>query len=63
MTPQGMALQMMEDVNTGISWVLRNIGDHGGDTSRVFLVGHSAGAHLGSLTLFRQVSFKASRRA
>ena len=45
----------MEDVNTGIAWVLRNIGDHGGDVGRVFVVGHSAGAHLGSLTLFRQV--------
>lgn len=32
-------------------WVLRNIGDYGGDPARFTISGHSAGAHLGALLL------------
>mmetsp|Transcript_2266 Transcript_2266/g.5995 ORF Transcript_2266/g.5995 Transcript_2266/m.5995 type:complete len:424 (-) Transcript_2266:397-1668(-) len=52
--PQGSPAQMLEDVNTGISWVVRNAHCYGGDTSRITVVGQSAGAHLGALALFRQ---------
>ncbi|HWL78499.1 alpha/beta hydrolase [Microbacterium sp.] len=33
-----------EDVADAVTWVVENIGDHGGDPSRIFLAGQSAGA-------------------
>lgn len=38
-----------EDVASAIAWVKKNIAQHGGDPSRVFLSGHSAGAHLAAI--------------
>lgn len=52
--PQGTVLDMLCDVNTGISWALQNASLYGGDSSCVYLVGQSAGAHLGALCLFAQ---------
>lgn len=37
-----------ESALAGFAWVLREIGHHGGNTRRVTLSGHSAGAHLGA---------------
>ncbi|MBI3666472.1 MAG: carboxylesterase family protein, partial [Acidobacteria bacterium] len=37
------------DVAAAFAWVKKNIGTRGGDESRVFLVGHSSGAHLVAL--------------
>jgi acetyl esterase/lipase len=34
------------DVARAVTWVQRHAGDYGGDGRRVFLAGHSAGAHL-----------------
>lgn len=48
-------MNMLEDVNTGISWVLRKIDRHGGDCENVVLVGQSAGGQLASLAMIRQV--------
>ncbi|MBS0211535.1 MAG: alpha/beta hydrolase [Planctomycetes bacterium] len=39
----------VEDVAAGVAWVHTNIATHGGDPRRVFLLGHSAGAHLVAL--------------
>ena len=47
---------MLEDTNTGISWVLRHAGAFGGDGRQVYLVGQSAGGQLGALTLLAQVA-------
>ncbi|GLC41944.1 hypothetical protein PLESTB_001050700 [Pleodorina starrii] len=52
--PQGDALDMLEDVNTGISWVLSRIHRFGGDPDGVTLVGQSAGGHLAGLALIKQ---------
>ncbi|WP_310391904.1 alpha/beta hydrolase [Hymenobacter sp.] len=38
------------DVADAVQWVFNNIGAHGGDPAKVVLLGHSAGAHLVSLT-------------
>jgi len=38
------------DVADAVAWVLRNVHTYGGDPERVALLGHSAGAHLVSLT-------------
>jgi len=39
----------VRDVAKAISWVSRNIGKYGGNSSQLFLAGHSAGGHLVSL--------------
>ena len=52
---QGTALDMMEDVNAGIAWVMARIRHYGGDTTRVFLVGQSCGAQLSMMCLLTQV--------
>lgn len=38
-----------EDVGAALAWVLARIADYGGDPSRVFVMGHSAGGHLAAL--------------
>ncbi|KAJ9531745.1 hypothetical protein QJQ45_021895 [Haematococcus lacustris] len=69
---QGNALDMLQDVNTGISWVCRRAalstwalqllqcGMHRGDPDNVVLVGQSAGGQLGALALMRQAEQMAS---
>ena len=47
-------MDMLQDVNTGISWVLSNMHLYGGDPHEVFLVGQSAGGHLTSLAMLAQ---------
>ena len=39
----------VQDAAASFAWVKRHIGDYGGDPSRVFLAGHSAGAYLAEL--------------
>ena len=38
-----------EDVARAVAWVRQNIARYGGDSSSVYLMGHSAGAHLAAL--------------
>src|SRR6185295_3087836 len=47
--PQNPHPAQIEDVAAAFAWVVRNIAEHGGDPSRIYLNGHSAGAHLVSL--------------
>lgn len=42
---------MVDDVNSGVAYVLAHAAEWGGDTARVFLSGQSAGAHVGGLVL------------
>lgn len=49
LTPSVVHPAHVEDVAAGIAWVHKNIAKHGGDPKRVFLLGHSAGAHLVAL--------------
>jgi len=39
----------VQDAAASFAWVKRHIAEYGGDPSRVFLVGHSAGAYLAQL--------------
>ncbi len=39
----------IEDLAAAFAWVVRNIPQHGGDPARIYLSGHSAGAHLAAL--------------
>lgn len=44
-----------EDVGAALRWTIANIGRHGGDASRIFLFGHSAGAtHAGTYAAMPQ---------
>jgi arylformamidase len=42
-----IALQMTQ----ALAWVVRSIGAHGGDPSRITVMGHSAGGHLAAMLL------------
>lgn len=53
--PQGSAAQMLEDINTGILWVIECIHKYQGDPDNITLVGQSAGGHLSALALVKQV--------
>lgn len=39
----------VEDVAEAIAWVHNNINKYGGDRNKIFVMGHSAGAHLAAL--------------
>lgn len=47
---------LVQDVNTGIAWVLNKMELYGGCIENVTLVGQSAGAQLGLIALMSQVS-------
>ena len=42
----------VEDGAAAVRWVVDNIADYGGDPQRIFIMGHSAGAHIGALLSF-----------
>ncbi len=44
--------EQFADVARAVAWVHRHVGDRGGDPARLFLMGHSAGAHLISRVAF-----------
>jgi arylformamidase len=41
--------ELIDDVATSVGWVHRNIAKYGGDPTRIFVGGHSAGAQLAAL--------------
>jgi acetyl esterase/lipase len=45
-TPKVRFPAFIEDTASAIAWVNANIGRHRGDASRMFIMGHSAGAHI-----------------
>jgi len=38
------------DAAKAVSWTHNNIAQYGGDQKQLFVLGHSAGAHIGALT-------------
>jgi len=53
--PEAHMAGQLSDVDHAIAWTLRNCTRLGGDPENVTVVGQSCGAHLGILSLFRQV--------
>jgi acetyl esterase/lipase len=49
LTPDVIHPAHVEDVAAGIAWVHKNIARYGGDRKKIYLLGHSAGAHLVAL--------------
>jgi arylformamidase len=49
--PQVGLPQMCRQVGDALRWVISNAASFGGDPSRVFISGHSSGAHLAALAL------------
>lgn len=50
--------QPVHDVATAVRWTLQHIEQFGGDPQRVYVCGHSAGAHLSALALFQPQFYK-----
>ena len=42
----------VEDGAAAVAWTRREIARHGGDPSRIFLMGHSAGAHIAAMLAY-----------
>jgi acetyl esterase/lipase len=49
LAPENQYVQMGNDCAQAVKWALSHIADYGGDPSRIFLMGHSAGGHLAEL--------------
>jgi acetyl esterase/lipase len=49
LAPKDKFPAQIEDVAAAFAWVKRHIAERGGDPGRVFLMGHSSGAHLSLL--------------
>lgn len=47
--PEIKAAVYTEDAAAAVAWVFKNIGNFGGDDSRIFISGHSAGGYLTSM--------------
>ena len=52
---------LIRDVAKSLGWVHKNISGHGGDASRIFVMGHSAGAQLAALICTDDRYLKAER--
>ena len=47
----GSLLPMIEQVRRAVTWIYKNAASFGGDAKRIFITGHSSGAHLAGVTL------------
>jgi acetyl esterase/lipase len=47
--PEGRHPVNVQDVARALAWVHDQVGKYGGDPNKIFLMGHSAGAHLAAL--------------
>jgi acetyl esterase/lipase len=52
LSPQYFFPDYPTDVANAIKWVKNNITNYGGNTDKIFVMGHSAGAHLVALSVF-----------
>ena len=50
--------EIIDDARRAVEWVHRNIEQYGGDPQRIFLMGHSAGAHLSAMLTLDETYLK-----
>jgi acetyl esterase/lipase len=60
--PQVKMPGFMDDAACAAQWAAAHAGDHGGDPQRLYLMGHSAGAHLAALVTLDRRYFIATGR-
>ncbi|MGL4411560.1 MAG: alpha/beta hydrolase [Bacteroidales bacterium] len=46
LSPQTLTPEIIDDAAAATAWVFDNIGKYGGDTTKIFMAGHSAGGYL-----------------
>jgi acetyl esterase/lipase len=56
--PKGKHPVNVDDVARAVAWVHHHAEEHGGDPARLFVMGHSAGAHLAALVATRKESLE-----
>ena len=49
LAPKNPHPAQIQDVAAAFAWTVRHIAEYGGDTNRIYVGGHSAGAHLAAL--------------
>ena len=49
LAPKVKAAKAIDDAAAAVAWVFNNIGSYGGDSSLIFVSGHSAGGYLASM--------------
>ncbi|KAL4396216.1 hypothetical protein S245_000771 [Arachis hypogaea] len=59
--PQGTMSDMLADASEGISFVCNHIAEYGGDPSRIYLMGQSAGAHIAACAIVEQAIKEAAK--
>ncbi|KZV45598.1 hypothetical protein F511_02258 [Dorcoceras hygrometricum] len=52
--PQGTISDMIADASRGIAYICENVVEFGGDPDKIYLMGQSAGAHIGACVLVQQ---------
>ena len=53
-SPKAAYNEMAEDIAAAVKWTKENISAYGGDSSRIFISGHSAGGHLAALVTIKE---------
>ena len=48
--PKALFPAFVQDTASVVAWVHANVGNHKGDANRIYLMGHSAGAHIAMMT-------------
>ena len=59
--PDAVYAEQAGDVARAVRWVVDHAGEHGGSPQRIYLLGHSAGAHLAALTAINERYLKAEK--
>jgi acetyl esterase/lipase len=57
--PDELFPEIISDASVAVEWVAENINKHGGDAGAMFLMGHSAGAHLAAMLTIDERYLKA----